>query len=379
MIDIRKKEECCGCYACKNACPVSAIAMKSDEEGFWYPEVDKQKCIKCGKCLLVCPEVNKPKVYKEVETYAGYSKDKNTQLNSSSGAIFAILAKTILSEGGAVCGAAFDEKFLVHHILIDDIQELELLIGTKYVQSRIENTYEDIKNCLLDKKTVLFSGTPCQVAGLKSFLKEDFDNLICVDLICHGVPSPTVWKKYLNEISPKDPVVSINFREKKEKKTNIKYTLQSGECILEDNSNSAYMKGFINNLFVRPSCYECKFKGIKRCSDITIGDFWGVNEYYPNFSNGFGVSSIIVHGEKGKLWIDKIKNNTNLISVKEKELMLWNECLVKSVEMNKNRDFFFEKVQTNSIKEVVEELGQSSEKKEKKTILKKIINLKNKF
>ncbi len=213
-IQIKNKQDCCGCYACYNCCPVHAISMRQDAEGFWYPEVHADTCVRCGLCATVCPFANKPDDQTLTQAYACYAKDPEEHKTSSSGGVFAILARDVLAEEGVVCGAAFDEAMQVNHLCITSYEELKRLKGSKYVQSRIGNVYSEIRRFLMDGKKVLFSGTACQVAGLKNYLKRDYENLLCVDLICHGVSSPKVWERYLKELKPGCKIVEMSFRNK---------------------------------------------------------------------------------------------------------------------------------------------------------------------
>ena len=203
MIKIDKKQKCCGCSACVQVCPKQCIEMKEDSEGFWYPQVKRDVCVKCGLCEQVCPIIqedsHKYSYEGIVSSYSAYSNKEEIRLASSSGGIFTILAEQIILDGGIVFGAAFDENYLVHHIAIDTIEGLSQLRGSKYLQSRIENTYIEAKKYLDSDCNVLFSGTACQIAGLKRFLRKEYENLLTVDVLCHGVPSQKVWKLYLDE------------------------------------------------------------------------------------------------------------------------------------------------------------------------------------
>lgn len=270
--------------------------------------------------------------------------------------------------------ASLFHKQLVFHLIIESENELFRLKGTKYVQSRIENVFSDIKEFLAQNRTVLFSGTPCQVAGLKSFLGKEYDNLICVDLICHGVPSPKVWERYLKQISKGSTVEKVTFRNKSQgiNRITLDYYLKDGNVIQENYADSLYMKGFIQNLYVRPSCFECKFKGADRCSDLTIGDFWAVKEYHPEFYNDKGVSAIIVHSEMGKRWIKKIEEELNIIQSSIKELACWNECLLESTVKNDRREDFFSQWNDEDLESILKELTTNYVKKEKVTVIQKI-------
>lgn len=381
-----KKEDCCGCHACYNVCPVNAIDMNYDPEGFLYPNFLNDKCINCNKCKMVCPIVNKPKVQPLKEVYACKAKLEKERMSSTSGGVFATIARAVLSKDGIICGAAFDENQEVYHLVANDNNGLQLIKGTKYVQSRIGDVYKELKNHLEENKLVLFSGTPCQVAGFKSYLCKEYDNLLCVDLICHGVPSPKVWKKYLEEISEGRKIKNVIFRNKHEYSniTTIDYFFENGDLKSEAYTESLYTKGFIKNLYVRPSCFNCQFKGLLRCSDITLGDFWSIREFHLEFSDDYGISAVIVHSEKGMNWLKKVSDKLEMISAKEKEVSYWNDCLLKSTQENPYRELFFEKWNQNSVMGVIEDLIKKTQNFElestKNTLVSKIKNyIKRKF
>ena len=361
-ISILKKEKCCGCHSCYNICPKKAISMVKDSEGFFYPNVSEDMCINCGKCIQSCPDIKTPDMNPFDKAYACYAKREEEHLSSSSGGFFAVLAREILEENGIVCGAAFDDSVKVKHIITDNIYGLEKIKKTKYVQSTIGQAYSQIKGVLKTGKKVLFSGTPCQVAGLKLYLGQDYDNLICIDLICHGVPSPEVFARYLLEKGGEHKVTAMAFRNKHPgtRSRTLDYWLDNGERISESYEESPYIKGFIQNLYVRPSCFQCKYKGIERCSDITIGDFWSIDEFHPGFSDDKGTSAIILHSEKGIQLFEKTKDQLAYVEVASHEIGVWNPCLYKSVDENSKRKDFFEKWNNKTITEIVLELQASN-------------------
>lgn len=375
-VTLINKSDCMGCHACFNKCPVQAIKMLADGEGFLYPIVDEEKCVKCGLCLDVCPIQNRPIVYKEKDAYAAYAKDNEEHASSSSGGIFAVLARYFLRNGGYVCGAAFDKNVVLKHVLTNKEEDLQRVKGTKYVQSKIGDVYSKIKDLLEKGIMVLFSGTPCQVGGLKSYLKKEYDNLLTVDLICHGVPSPMIFKRYLAEIGGDSIVKEMSFRDKTNGLSDVylNYVLLDGKTIREKYSDSEYIKGFIQNLTVRPSCFHCKFKGLNRCSDITVGDYWGLNDYHPEMINEMGTSAVLVHSEQGREYFDLIKNDLEYVESKPESVSFWNTCLGKSVEYNPSREEFFKNLEEMTIKENVNKLYKIPENKPVKTaFVKKVI------
>lgn len=369
---LQDKNACTGCYSCYNICPVKAIKMNPDSEGFLYPEIESDNCIKCGYCRKVCPVLNKPVEKPEAQAFAAYAKDEAEHRSSSSGGVFAILARYVLGEGGVVCGAAFNAQMKVQHIMIETEDSLAKLKETKYVQSEIGEIYSVVKSVLLEERQVLFSGTPCQVAGLKAFLEREYPNLLCIDLICHGVPSPEVFSRYLMEVSDQ-PVVRMTFRNKTSgiSKVMLDYESCDGTRIQERYDESPYIIGFIQNLYTRPSCFHCNFKGEKRTSDLTIGDFWGVQEFHPSFITDQGVSAVIIHSEKGLRVFNKVCSQLVVEAALTEEIKAWNLCLVQSVGYNPKREIFFRKWKKQTIRETVMEL-RTEKKLEKLGVIRRI-------
>lgn len=312
--DVRKiGARCCGCEACMNACPTDAISMKEGARGFLFPNINPEKCIHCGKCFSVCPvtsEAEKDKNTKqgEPDCYAAASVDEIRQ-KSSSGGIFQVLARKILSQGGVVFGAAWEKDGdfpSVHHIMVTEPEKLDVLSGSKYVQSRIGWTYRQVRAALKKNQKVLFSGTPCQVAGLLRFLGKEYENLITMDIVCHGVPSQKCFQAYLDETYGKNKVDSVIFRIKNDKQqscTNglIKFT--DGTEHIISTKDDLYEKGFHRSVFLRRSCGSCIYASPLRLADFSGGDFWGLKAYNPSLVDSRGVSVIMVNSDKGrKVW-----------------------------------------------------------------------------
>lgn len=338
-----EKEECCGCKACDNVCPTSAIIMKCDSEGFWYPVIDNKKCINCSLCEKVCPVLSVEKQISLKKAYACYNKNNEVRLTSSSGGMFTLLSEEVLKDGGVIFGATFNEEFQVVHGYTNNKNGLDAFRGSKYVQSNINKSYTDAKIFLESGKKVLFSGTPCQIAGLKSFLNKKYDNLICVDIICHGVPSPEVWKEYKRSIIKEKKLVNMTFRDKSEgwKNAVLKYKFKDGSEYKEAYKESKYIRGFIENIYLRPSCYKCKFKSLDRDSDITLADFWGIENFIPNMDDQNGISLILVHTEKGIDILEAIKNDAFIKEVNINEAIKFNICAIKSVKLDSKREKFY--------------------------------------
>lgn len=347
MIKITKKKKCNGCYSCINACPKNCIKMQIDDEGFEYPVVDEVKCVHCGICDKVCPELNKPKESEKIQDiYVGYALDKDLVLKSSSGGVFALLAMETLQKQGVVFGVTIDEN-VAKHIFIEDISELDRILKSKYVQSKVGNSYSQAKQFLEKKREVLFCGTPCQIAGLKKYLNKDYENLICVDFICHGVPSQKVLDSYLHyvtDINQEDSeIIDVKFRTKTAGWENygILTTFASNKTYEQTGIKDFYFKGFLNDITLRPSCYYCGFKGINRCSDITLADAWGVNYYNKEMYNKDGVSLVIIQTKKGKKIFDRITKNLRLDNVEEEFIKKRNVNAYYPVIMDYRRRRFF--------------------------------------
>lgn len=343
MMKFISKNKCTGCSTCKNICPKNAITMEKDSEGFLFPKIDEKKCINCGLCKKICPVLNSETNESLNKCYVGYNNDKDIVKKSSSGGIFTLIANHVLEENGIVIGASFDKNNKLKHVAIENKKDLHKLMGSKYLQSDLNDMFTFIKNNIKERK-ILFVGTPCQVAGLKSFLKKDYDNLITVDLICHGVPSPKLFSKYVEYLENKnnDTLLNYNFRDKSTgwDTYSNKATFKNKE-IKELSIDNYYMKLFLSDNALRYSCYNCNFKLGNKYSDITLGDFWGVKSYYEDMYNKDGVSAIIVNTEKGNTIFNNIKNKLKYKECKIEEIVNGNPCLKYSSKKGKNREKFF--------------------------------------
>ncbi len=293
--------------ACVPVCPVNCIAVTVDEEGFEYPVRDAARCTDCGKCTAVCPVMNKPAPTPAEgfpAAYAAWSRDEHTRRESSSGGVFPELAKQFLREGGVVFGAAFRDDFhAVHHIRIDSPDALPQLQGSKYVQSSTVGVFPQVKELLGSGRKVFFSGTPCQVAGLRNFIGGDTQGLTTCDLVCHGVPSPGVFEKYMNEQEEKygAKTTEYSFRHKR---TGWNFMEVHQEFSNERTYHSMdwadnFMHGFLKNVLLRPVCYRCPFYTLPRIADITLADYWGVATKYPRYDDDKGTSLVLTHSKKG--------------------------------------------------------------------------------
>ncbi len=340
------KGACSGCTACYNVCPAQAIKMESDEEGFLYPKIITSQCIDCELCFKICPQMNhSSNVHSERTAYAVTAKNEELCRQSSSGGVFSLLATAILEENGVVFGAAFDDDLSVKHIAIDSVDELHRLRGSKYMQSNLGDCYQQVKTALEQKKKVLFSGTPCQIAGLNAFLKKEYDNLLLIDIICHGAPSPKVWKRYIDEKQKREniKIEKVNFRDKKYgwKKYCFSYVDELGREHYEEMKDNVFMKGFLANLYLRPSCHMCKEKTFHKKSDITLADFWGIEKLYPNLLNENGVSLVTINTSKGNSMFQNVAPNSECFQVDMKKAVRYNTAAIQSSKKNKNRETFF--------------------------------------
>ena len=333
-IENLSKEECCGCTACQSICPRSAISMNPDEKGFLYPTIDVSRCVGCGLCYTVCPmkhtlvsEGNQS----DPDFYAVKHRSDKVRMNSSSGGMFTAISDWILQQGGIVYGASFNDDFSVSHHRAENIQQRDLFRGSKYVQSNMGKTFLKVKDDLSKNRMVLFSGTPCQVAGLYSFLNRNkvcTDQLFLCDLICHGVPSPKIWRDYIKFISKKykSNIKSFLFRNKEYgwRGYNTKIIFQNGLAVTEGMEINSYSNLFGLDLILRSSCYHCPFTRVRRYSDLTIGDFWGIENSMPDFEDKMGVSLVLVHTKRGEYLFQKVSNDLEKRFLMPEQGMQWN-------------------------------------------------------
>lgn len=356
MPNLADKNQCTGCTACANICPKSCIEMKEDDEGFSYPVIDNSRCISCLACERVCPILNNH-THKDEETkaYAALSKNDETRLESSSGGIFSELAKLILQSNGIVYGAKYDDDFKVIHTGIEDIESLKELRGAKYSQSDLSTIFQTIKTQLNNGRQVLFSGTPCQIGGLKAFLKKDYDNLYCIDFVCHGVPSPLVWKKYIeyrSQVDADNQVPEyINLRNKESGWSHYSYQVEfaysKNNHYFCQNDKDLYMSLFVNNYILRRSCSNCYYKGYSRESDITLGDFWGIWDILPSMDDNKGTSVVFTHSNKGEKLLNSaaIHLQSNPVTLDQATMM--NPSLLKSSFPKENRERVLQEIGQN--------------------------------
>ena len=307
------KDRCCGCYSCKQTCHKSAIVFKENNEGFYYPEVNQENCVDCGLCLVNCPAFGIETEIDKQNGYAVWAKDQKTLMNSSSGGIFYPLAKFFIDQGGYVCGCINDDQLLPKHVLSNKLEDVLKMSGSKYVESNLDGIFTQVKKELDLGGKVLFTGTPCQVAGLKKFIGKDPINLFTIDIICHGVPSRKLFTSYLSwkESRLKGKIINFKFRSKDKHDWSLTYKLiyfRKKERTEEKMASlDPYYYSFLQGDTYRESCYKCSYSNMSRPSDITIGDFWGIERVYPDLNNIQGVSAVITNSKKGEALFDQVQ------------------------------------------------------------------------
>ena len=353
MEKIVDRKSCTGCTACMNICPKGAITFKTSKDGFKYPVIDQIKCINCGLCKKICPVLNTKENNSINNCFVGYNKDFNERLKSSSGSIFSLIANYVLDNKGIVVGAAFDKDNHLKHVVIEKKEDLEPLKKSKYLQSDLDNIFKYIKEQIKTKK-VLFVGTPCQVAGIKAFIKNN-DNLITIDLFCHGVPSPKLFEKYVKELETinNDKLINYDFRDNSTgwDSYSNKATFKNKE-IITDSKQNEYMKLFLSDIALRESCYNCNFKLGNKYSDITLGDFWGIKNHYPEMYNKDGVSAIIINTNLGDQIFNNIKEDLEYKKCDLEKILSGNPSLRVSSKRPKKRDKFFVELDNTNINEL---------------------------
>lgn len=343
MIHITDKKNCCGCSACVQRCPKQCIRLEEDTEGFLYPQVDEETCIKCGLCEKVCPILNQADKLSVLEVLAVKNPNDEERMNSSSGGVFLPLAREVIKQGGVVFGAVYDESWEVHHVYAEKIEDVYPMMGSKYLQSKIGNSFKDAERFLKQGREVMFVGSPCQIAGLRTYLRnKEYPNLLAVDFLCHGVPSPGVWRRYLAEtyggydakeqsrlqatagknsvllssLNATSPIGDIKFRDKRESGwKKFRFVVRQKSASKADQNtvlssdihyDNPFMRGFLSDIYLRPSCYACKCKNGVNHSDMTIADFWGINQIAPEFDDDKGVGLVLLNTKKGEEYFSRL-------------------------------------------------------------------------
>lgn len=360
MINFEVNQFCYGCTACQHKCPTKAITMVENKEGFLVPEIDQKRCINCGMCEKVCPVLSKRnmKCQNNREYYVMYGVDAEKRKLSTSGGFFFSVAEKFIEENGYVCGCIWNDDMKAIHIVSNKINDIKKMRGSKYVQSDLGDTFFKIKELLEKGNKVLFSGTPCQIAGIKNFI-EDTTNLYTCGLICEGVPSPLVFRKNIEEIEKKykKKIINYNFRDKGNNKWNNPHT----ECLFEDGTylkrisdlEDYYTLGFYQFLFLRNSCYQCQYKIDANIADVIIGDYWGCKEEILEESQNMGVSAVIVLSNKGKEMVSMVQESNVIYESDFESISKGNKPLYQSVKRNNKRDAFFQIFNTIPFSEAV--------------------------
>lgn len=358
MIDLFDNiDNCCGCAACKDACPKDAIKMAENEYGFLYPQIDDKKCINCGMCKKVCAYQKANDGNKPIEAYAVVAKDNEVLIKSASGGAFFAMAEEFINTGGIVYGCVLEGR-KVYHCRASNVETLQKMRGSKYVQSDIQDVHKNVKSDLNKGKRVLFSGTPCQVDSLHSYLNNfhcDTTNLITMDIICHGVPSNRLFKDYIRLLEKKfkGDILSVSFRDKvKGRLMILKFTFDDGRIKYINPLNSSYFNQFLKGNIYRDCCYSCKYANEKRAGDITIGDYWDLDKVEKDIAERInvknGVSAVIINTAKGKDFFDKSKNLIKYESTFE-NIAKNNSQLVRPTKLSGDREYYLNIYKTKGI------------------------------
>lgn len=354
-------DACTGCHACSLVCPVNAISMREDPEGFIRPVIDKKACTQCSICVDVCPAVEYDNILDTdtPEVYAAWSLNEETRTMSTSGGVFSELAGEILRKGGVVAGARYRENFTAEHVIVDRVEDLPQIRQSKYFESSLGDIFQKIKSYLDTAVPVLFCGTPCQAAGLLNYLKEPNEHLVVCDFICRGIPSPMVFKAYVKDLEEhyRSKAQRVQFKNK-----NIGWNqfctfiqFENGQTYHQDRYHDMFMYGYLmRNLYMRPCCYECQFKGLPRISDITLGDFWGIGQTRPHLDHNRGTSVVLLNTEKGKDLFGSIKSSIATEKCTIEEAIAGNANILDSVKKPDCRERFFEELKTTSFLKLME-------------------------
>ncbi len=352
MIKITDKVNCCGCNACVQCCPKQCITMYQDEEGFDYPVVNSDECIACGLCEKVCPVLNSGESKKPLKIYAAKNRNEEIRLKSSSGGVFTVLAEDVIRRRGVVFGVAFDKDWNVYHTYTENMDGLAAFRGSKYVQSKVGSSYKQVRSFLKDGRDVLFTGTSCQIAGLKRFLIKDYPNLLTVEILCHGVPSPKVWQRYLAEKKAQyecKDICQVSFRDKRKgwAQFHLVIDFKNKTQYIASFDEDAYLKGFLSNLCLRPSCYSCKCKNGRSNSDLIIADYWNINEALPDYNDNKGVSLVLVNSSKGLSIMNGLSAQIDYEETGYEVCKGMNGGFLEHVSIPKKRQIFFRLLNKN--------------------------------
>ena len=377
MIDIVSGSDCVGCKACGDICPVEAISYKTDEEGFWYPEVNRDVCVNCGLCEKTCPALAchyaSGENRKEPKTYKAYHKDKKIRYNSTSGALYYALAETFIREGGYIVGCVYSEDYSrAYHYISNTMEGLWRIMRSKYFQSDTEGIYRNVRQLLDEGRKVFFCGTPCQVSALYGFLRKDYRNLFTVDFICLGINTPLAFQKFTEELKQRyrSDIAEVHLKNKLRGWTNLgtMVTFKNGRKLYRGRDNDPWVNAFVvGRLYMRPSCSNCRYKGFPRVSDISMGDFWGIR--YTKEEEKLGVSVALINTDKGDELLKCAEKDLVLEKRRFQEAVEGNPALIQPVAVNPRRGEFFQRIRTEPYSRVVWSiLGSNALKRQLKVI-----------
>ena len=363
-------QNCSSCAACANTCSRNAISMQLDANGFYRPVIDSEKCIECGMCERICPwnkMVDNPNVSADQpKTVAAFAKDTSVRLQSSSGGIFTVLAEQILDNGGVVVGVAQTAPTRFGHIVVDNKADLAKLRGSKYVQADVGLVYREVRSLLKAGRKVLFSGTPCQVAGLYAVLGNAAAsaNLHTVDIVCHGTPSVKVFEKYVRELEEKNmsPLEAVNFRDKSNgwRSYALQYRFASGQSMSVHHNRSKYMRLFLSCICQNNSCDECHYRKLPRIADVTLGDYWGISMYHREMDDRKGTSVVLLNTDHGIDLFDSVSDKIIRCESKIEFAIDGNPCIVRSNIFHLKRDEFFKNLDKYTIEQLIRMYGNGS-------------------
>lgn len=360
MKEVCKQEKCTGCGSCASVCPKGCIHMEENAEGFLYPVINEKECVDCGLCKKSCKVEEKLDNSFKTKAYAMMNNDEKIRTESSSGGVFTLLSEYIIENNGVVYGAAFNDNYEVEHIRVTSTNEIALLRKSKYVQSKIGECYKLAKKDLEENRKVLFTGTPCQIAGLRGYLKKDYDNLYCQDIMCHGVPSPKLWKKYINELGI-GKIKSVSFREKIVSWSQYSVKIEGEEgSICERFFENTYMKAFLADIALRKSCNQCNYKQLNYFSDITLADFWGLDKVYPELDDATGVSLVLVSTAKGDGLLKLISDKAKMVSVDTDRALQGNQAAVNNTHSHPKRELFMKNLDSMTVNALVKKYVQKN-------------------
>lgn len=361
-VAIIDKTSCTGCGCCANICPESCISMEPDACGFLYPVIDSSKCIACDICVSACPVENRGKITESTlrpDVYAAWSNNPETRYTSTSGGAFSELALSVVRRNGVVCGAAYDRNNLVEHLIIDGEKGIERVRQSKYVQSDTRDVYCRIRDLLLAGRPVLFCGTPCQVAALKSFLGKEYDGLRTIDFICRGVNSPKAYSAWLDQLESNHSgkVTRVWFKYKaygwKKSPRCTRVDFENGESVILNAESNTFMKGYLDcNLYLRPSCADCRFKGVERSSDITLADFWRIS---GELDDDKGTSMLMINTPAGRQLLEQTMDRLTAALRPFEEIAAGNACFDGSVKINNNSEKFLSSLDSLPFDDAIKE------------------------